>query len=172
MISSILETIKSLGITECGICNFQDLPPLFPCRAAKLIPENPQSVIVCLFPYYVGNYKDRNVSHYAIIDDYHVVAGNLLHKITTHFQSAYPHATFASFVDNSPIHEVKAAWLAGLGVIGKHTLLINQTYGSYVFIGTIVTDAQLPTNTPLQGSCLSCNRCIKLCPTNSLSDDG
>lgn len=172
MIQPILEAIKFLGITECGICNFADLPPVFPCRAVQLLPENPASVIVCLFPYNVGDYKTRNVSRYAMIDDYHIVAGELLNQVACHFQTVFPSATMRCFVDNSPIDEVKAACLAGLGVMGKHTLLINKTYGSYVFIGTIVTDQVLPTNTPLQETCLGCNLCITHCPTNSLNHDG
>lgn len=172
MIEPILETIKSIGITECGICKFEDLPAVFPCRAVSFLPKNPQSVIVCLFPYHIGNYEQTNVSRYAIIDDYHIVVEELLQQVASHFQAVFPQATMRCFVDNSPIHEVKAAYLAGLGVIGKHTLLINKTYGSYVFIGTIVTDQVLPTSTPLGQSCLGCNLCITHCPTHSLSNEG
>ena len=76
----------------------------------------------------------------------------------------FPHNTFSCFTDNSPIPEVYAAAAAGLGVIGKNGLLISKKYGSFVFIGEIVTDLKFDTDDINPQSCLNCGKCEATCP--------
>ena len=81
----------------------------------------------------------------------------------------YPENPFEYFCDNSPVNEVNAAVLCGLGVKGKNGLLINEKYGSFCFIGEIVTDVKLNYSVPKTEGCLNCGLCVKMCPGGALS---
>lgn len=61
---------------------------------------------------------------------------------------------------------------AGLGFIGKNTMLITRTHGSWVVLGTLVTDVELETTPPLEAGCGSCTLCIDACPTGALDEPG
>jgi epoxyqueuosine reductase QueG len=129
-----------------GICPFEKVKDnLIECRAKSRLPENPETVIVACFPYLLNDsaYKNRNISKYAVVTDYHEVAVARLRKAAEKLKSIYPDNSFAVFADNSPIPEVRAACAAGLGVRGLNSLLITEKYGSYVFIGEIVTDLKI-----------------------------
>ena len=160
------------GIEHVGVCAFHDLLPLLETRAAGRLPTEARSVIVCALPYFCGDFPNRNVARYAVCDDYHQTGGAILAKICAELEVAFPAHTFAAFIDISPIREVKAAQLAGLGGIGRHGLLILPGYGSYVFVGCIVTDLILPASASAPGLCLQCGKCQKACPTGALDQDG
>lgn len=158
-------------ILPCGVCRFSDVGELISCRAKSRIPVNAKSVIVYLFPYFLGQeyYADSNISKYAVSDDYHNIAGGYLQKITQELKNQFPEYEFECFCDNSPIREVEAAFLCGLGVKGRNGLLINKDYGSFCFIGEIVTDMELPYSLPEDRDCLNCGICEKMCPNKAIS---
>ena len=160
--------LAAAGIDLWGVCAYRDCLPLRPCRAASRIPPEAKSVLVCLFPYYTEEFPRRNVARYAVPDDYHQVAGGILMKAAEALSGAYPGEAFAPFVDNSPIREVRAAALAGLGALGRHHMLIHPGYGSYLFIGSIVTTLELAPASAGPVSCADCGRCIAACPTGAL----
>lgn len=164
--------LKALHIPLFGICPFDPLRPyLLPCRAAGRLPKAPRSVIVCLFPYRVASDLPRNLSRYACVPDYHRVVGDTLRQAAEGLAPLLS-AEVVPFVDNSPIPEVAAAALAGLGCIGDNGLLITPRYGSYVFIGTLVTDAALPVvRTGIQ-RCPGCGACRRYCPSGALTAAG
>ena len=58
-----------------GICSFEQILPCLECRAKQRIPQDAASVLVCLFPYYTGENKERNISRYEMVTDYHMIAG-------------------------------------------------------------------------------------------------
>lgn len=171
MINRIISEISP----EHGICDYNLVKDtLIDCRAKSRIPENAKSIIVMLFPYYFGKdaYNGSNISKYACVTDYHIVIGKLLKETETKLKSEYPNYSFSSFCDNSPIPEVRAAVYAGLGVRGKNGLLINKKYGSYVFIGEIVTDMDISHNDNTFANCIECNNCLRNCPNQAITSEG
>ncbi|WRS27268.1 QueG-associated DUF1730 domain-containing protein [Oscillospiraceae bacterium MB08-C2-2] len=166
------DLLAGFGLDQWGVCSFESLPVLLNCRAKSRLPQNAATVLVFLFPYYVGEFPQRNVSRYVLADDYHHLTGQLLTQVTEGLGHIFPQEQWVWFVDNSPIPEVSAAWLAGLGVIGRNGQLINQRYGSYTFIGCVVTTLALEPGSPLQGSCLNCGKCFAACPTGALRAEG
>lgn len=156
-----------------GICRFEQVQPCLPCRAMQRIPQGAQSVLVCLFPYYTGAHCERNISRYAMVTDYHQIAGEYLERMCRALRERFPGYQFEHFTDNSPIREVTAAFLAGLGRLGKNGLLLHPQYGSYIFIGEIVTDLDLQADQPLvPPSCSNCGKCVRACPQGALQEDG
>ena len=158
----------------CGVCKFSEAGELFDCRAKSRIPDNAQSIIAYLFPYWLGKdfYENSNISKYAVPGDYHTIAGKYLEKITEELKKQYPGNNFAWFCDNSPLNEVKVATLCGIGIKGKNGLLINEKYGSFCFIGEIVTDAIFEYNLCVENKCLECGLCVEKCPGGALTENG
>ncbi len=154
-----------------GVTRFSDIENKLHKNGHHRLPKNPRSLIMVLFPYYFGE-QHGNLSAYCSVPDYHVVAGDILSGYAKHLSEIYPDNDFVPMTDISPIPEVYAAYLAGLGVIGENGLLINKQYGSYVFIGELVTDCELPPDEPIRGGCLSCGRCKSACPTGFLCGMG
>lgn len=156
-----------------GICSFEQILPCLECRAKQRIPQDAASVLVCLFPYYTGEHKERNISRYAMVTDYHMIAGEYLNRFCKALQEVFPQNQFEPFTDNSPIREVSAAFHAGLGRRGKNGLILHPKYGSYVFIGEVVTDLVLqPDQTLNPRECIGCGKCQKVCPQGALRSDG
>ncbi len=165
----IEKILQQIGIEIFGIT---DMPPeqyLIPCRAKSRLPKDAKSVIIAAFPYFSSELKG-NISKYAMVEDYHKVVGAYLEKAVNQLHQSMP-GIYVWFTDNSPIPEVYTAARAGLGVIGKNGLLIHRQYGSYVFLGEIVTNQKLDTNNiPLQ-SCDNCGCCQSNCPTQARNND-
>ena len=147
---------------------------LIPCAAVKRLPENAKTVISVLFPYYLGEevYEKANVSRYAVSEDYHIITGEIIKRITERLKALYPENKFEAFIDNSPLPEVRCAVSAGLGVMGLNNLFINREYGSWVFLGEIVTDRFFPPTGEKITLCAECNKCIEACPVNALTGTG
>ncbi len=156
-----------------GICPFKEIENnLIECRAKSRLPEKAVSVIVACFPYLLedSEYENRNVSKYAVVTDYHEVVISRLEKAADKLRSIYPDNHFAVFADNSPIPEVRAACAAGLGARGTNSLLITEKYGSYVFIGEIVTDLAIVNGKNEYKTCIGCGKCIGACPSKAISE--
>ena len=165
--------LREQALEAFGVCSFACIQDsLRPCRAAARLPEHPQSVLVALFPYRFEENGPRNLCRYACVPDYHKTAGAVLEKAAAALRRQYPDNRFEPFIDNSPVPEVEAAVRAGLGCRGDNGLLLHPVYGSYVFIGTIVTDRYWEaTNTPLTG-CRHCGACKAACPAGCIGRGG
>ena len=162
--------MQLFGIDQWGACRFSELPPLLEVRSRERIPQNAQSVLVFLFGYYTEAFPDRNIARYAVPDDYHSILRPLLAEVAASCAERFPGEAFVPFIDSSPIDEVAAAALAGLGEVGLNGLLLNPVYGSYCFIGEIVTTLPLEIPPPQpQQLCTRCGACRAACPSGALA---
>ena len=109
------------------------------------------------------------VARYAWGRDYHRVLRRKLQKLADrlHEAIAEPFATRVC-VDTAPLIERESAAAAGLGWIGKNTMVIDRQRGSYFFLGAIVTTLEIETSTPVADHCGTCTRCLDACPTGAL----
>lgn len=111
------------------------------------------------------------IARYARGRDYHPTMKRKLHDIADILRDKYPGNKFRSFVDSAPVLEREHAARAGLGWIGKHTLLIHPRLGSYLTLGGIATSLELepPPELATTDACGTCTRCIDACPTQAIS---
>jgi epoxyqueuosine reductase len=106
------------------------------------------------------------VSVYAQGLDYHDLLKPRLKSLAGEF-AARSGADVKVFVDTAPLMEKPLAALAGLGWQGKHTNLVSREHGSWLFLGVILTSAELPPDAPEIDHCGSCRRCLDICPTDA-----
>ncbi|MCX7694191.1 MAG: tRNA epoxyqueuosine(34) reductase QueG [Caloramator sp.] len=102
--------------------------------------------------------------------DYHIVVKNKLKLIENFLQNNY-NAKTISFVDTSPMHDREIAYMSGIGFYGKNSTLITEKYGSYVFLGEILTNLYIEPSTPKPSLCGQCNKCITACPVGAIKED-
>ena len=167
------EKIKSIfnkhGIEYFAVLDYSRTEEINPRLRAGLT-FSPKSVIVFLVPYYVG--ECENFSRYAASLDYHLVIKDLTDSLIGELKNIYEGATFCAFGDHSPINERHAALTASLGFLGDNGLLINEKYGSYVFVADLISDIGpnlIPYDAPsVEGACLHCGACKRACPTGIL----
>jgi epoxyqueuosine reductase len=109
------------------------------------------------------------VSRYAWGDDYHDIVGDKLRELLSWIKDQWPEAEGKVCVDIQPVMDKAWAARAGLGWIGKHTNLITNEFGSWVFIGELLLNLDLePDTTGVADQCGSCTLCLDACPTNAL----
>jgi epoxyqueuosine reductase len=145
-----------------------------------------RGIIVCLLNYNTGHPLSTDpilsglddeprgwVSRYAWGDDYHDVLRERLDALAEFLRERFPEPfETRTYVDTGPVQERVLAKYAGLGWLGKNTLLLNQTIGSFFFLGVILTTLDLePTlgagELPPPDLCGSCRRCLDACPTQA-----
>lgn len=126
-----------------------------------------QSYFTGLLPDEVRQDPSRGIiASYAWGQDYHDLMGHALAELAEFVQSLARDVQTKSYVDTGPVLEREVAERAGLGFIGKNTLLIHPRMGSQLFLGEILTTLELvPTSAPRMPSCGSCTRCLESCPT-------
>lgn len=131
-----------------------------------------KSALILLTPYYVDDKGESPISRYARSRDYHLYFDRLFSDTCAALKVAFPQHRFYAFADNSPIDERHAACIAGLGVLGDNGLLLNEAYGSYVFIGEILSDLDwekwyaIMPEAPVYEvqTCAHCGACNRACP--------
>lgn len=111
------------------------------------------------------------ISRYVQGSSYHRVMRKRLERAASLLKE-YGSRSLYLCVDTGPLPERELAVQAGLGWLGKHTLLLHPRYGSYLFLGVILTDLPLPFDSPPTDHCGSCQRCLDACPTGALVAPG
>ena len=99
-----------------------------------------RSVILYAVPYFIGRPEGANLSLYAMAPDYHLYLQGLGARLKNALLPLFPDARFEAFGDHSPIDERISAARAGLGLLGDNGLIITKNYGSFVFIGELLSD--------------------------------
>ncbi|MHB0806195.1 tRNA epoxyqueuosine(34) reductase QueG [Stutzerimonas nitrititolerans] len=108
------------------------------------------------------------VSRYALGRDYHKLIRKRIQQLAERIQQVVGPFGFRAFVDSAPVLEKAAAQQAGLGWIGKNTLLLNRKAGSWFFLGELFVDIALPVDEPItRDHCGSCHACLDICPTGA-----
>ena len=136
--------------------------------------EGVRSILMLALPYAtvepgeIASGEGR-VSRYAWgAGDYHDVIRARLHELADFLKELVPTATTRGVVDTAPLLEREYAQLAGLGWIGKNTLLLSKDAGSYFFLAALLTDQELDCDSPhLTNHCGTCTACLDACPTDA-----
>ncbi|HGM5454913.1 TPA: tRNA epoxyqueuosine(34) reductase QueG [Serratia marcescens] len=108
------------------------------------------------------------VSRYALGRDYHKLLRQRLKKLGDQIQAYCGELNFRPFVDSAPVMERALAAKAGIGWVGKHSLILNREAGSWFFLGELLIDLPLPVDQPQEEQCGRCVACITTCPTGAI----
>jgi epoxyqueuosine reductase len=138
-----------------------------------------RSVVVVATNYYTPQshspptdaHATGKVSRYAWGDDYHDVVGSKLRSLLSWIKTEVPETEGKACLDIQPMMDKAWAVRAGLGWIGKHTNLITQDYGSWVFIGELLLNLELEyEEEQVADHCGACTLCIDACPTQAITE--
>ena len=137
--------------------------------------ENAQSIISVSMPYYIEQKASLRksvsgkVARYAWGDDYHIVMKKKLKILLSNISEiTKKNANGRIFVDDGAINDRAVAEKSGLGWFGKNTNILTSSHGSWILLGSIITDLKLTPDKVLKKNCGSCTTCIDLCPTGAI----
>jgi epoxyqueuosine reductase len=134
-----------------------------------------RTVIALALNYYTPHQHSSDlttgkISRYAWGDDYHDIVGKMLGELWSWMQTEFPGIGGRYYVDTGPVMEKVWAQQAGIGWIGKHTNVITQDMGSWVFLATILTTLEIEPDPPATDHCGTCTLCISACPTGAITE--
>lgn len=136
-----------------------------------LVPGS-KSVISLAFNYYPENTEENTniplIAKYAWGDDYHRVVKEKLFLLMDRIKTLQPEFEGRAFVDSAPVMERQWAVKAGLGWIGKNSLLLRKGVGSFFFLAEIIGNIDLTPDQPQTDHCGECTACIDACPTQAI----
>jgi epoxyqueuosine reductase len=112
----------------------------------------------------------RRVARYARGQDYHEVMGERLRALETQVREAFPECETRRYVDTGPVLERELAARAGLGAVGKNTMLLHPEGGSWFLLGELFLSLDLAPDQPLADLCGSCTLCLDACPTGAFPE--
>ena len=168
MKNQIENIFASRGITRLGYV------PISECEIIneRILPKDAKTAMIFIIPYRSSHdYANDGFSEYARIYDYHKFASSLYEKVIDKLKDETGY-NFYGFCDHSPINEKLAAAICGLGVIGRNSLLIDSEFGSFVFIGSLITDAEIQAELQEVSLCINCRKCIDACPNLAILEKG
>lgn len=110
------------------------------------------------------------ISRYALGRDYHKLMRKRLKQLGEKIKQHCETFNYRPFVDSAPVLERPLAEKAGLGWVGKHSLVINKQAGSWFFLGELLVDIPLPCDTKVENDCGACVACLKICPTGAITE--
>jgi epoxyqueuosine reductase len=139
----------------------------------SLMPEARSLICVALNYYTPHQHSDRpedgKISRYGWGRDYHKVMGQKLKMFCNWLEEQKPGIMTRYYVDTAPIQDKFWAQQAGIGWIAKNGNVITREYGSWVFLGEILTNLDLEADLPHTEHCGTCTRCLDACPTNAIA---
>ena len=136
-----------------------------------------RSVVVVSMNYYPGEHHREclqdpaagYIANYALHEDYHPLIESKLTQLLQHINSLTDDKVQGKiYVDTGPVPEKAFAVMAGMGWMGRHSLLISQDAGSWLLLGVLLLDAELDFDEPVRDQCGDCTRCIESCPTQAI----
>jgi len=139
----------------------------------RLLVDGAKSVISLSYNYFTSE-KQRDptapkISKYAFGTDYHFVIKDKLKELLFFIQQNIGEVAGRAFVDSAPVLDKAWAERAGLGWIGKHSLLLSKQKGSFFFLCELIVDLDLAYDSRIQTDhCGNCTKCIDACPTDAL----
>jgi len=134
-----------------------------------------RSLICVALNYYTPHSHSQDprrgkISRYGWGRDYHRVLGKRLRQLSDWLRDQGENVQTKFYVDTGPLSEKAWAEQAGLGWVAKNSNLITREYGSWVFLGTVLTNLDLAPDRPHTQHCGSCTRCITACPTGAIPE--
>ena len=139
----------------------------------RLLVEGAKSIISVALNYYPHNKQATNApqfAYYAYGKDYHDVIKGKLKELFEFILGRQPNISGRYFSDSAPVLERFWAAQAGIGFVGKNSLLIIPGRGSFFFLGELIIDVKLDYDKPIPENCGSCTRCIDGCPTAAIEE--
>ena len=144
------------------------------CNIVEVFPEC-RSVVVAAEAYWghiKREIKDKEIAgiiaRYATVKDYHIRIKKKLQLIAKELNILVPELKYKIYVDTGPIAEKLWAAQAGIGWIGKNSLIITESYGSWVLLGVLLLNIDLIPDKQLRSVCGDCSKCIEKCPTSAI----
>lgn len=155
------------NLLDFGVCAFDRIADkLIACPDKNRIPCAAESVICVVFPTNADAvFADPNE-----VFNLRRIASQMLELTCIALRKAFEEYRFEWFLDNSPVPNVTTASLCGLGAIGDSGLLLTPRYGSFCFMGSIITDLYIPETGNEVTYCVHCKKCIESCPAHALSE--
>ena len=139
-----------------------------------LLVPGARSVISLVYNYYPSRdlaqqHPDNpKIAKYAYGEDYHFVVKEKLKTLLTKIQEEIGEVSGRAFVDSAPVHERAWAKKSGLGWVGKNSLLLNRSMGSFFFLAELIIDLELEYDGPIKDYCGTCTACMDACPTDAI----
>ncbi len=140
-----------------------------------LLVPGARSVISLIYNYYprkdFGSDPTKlKVAKYAYGEDYHFVIKDKLKEFLTRIEEQIGSVNARVFVDSAPVMERAWAQRSGIGWVGKNSLLLNKSMGSFFFLAEIILDVDLVHDGPVKDYCGSCTACMDACPTDAIPE--
>lgn len=141
-----------------------------------LLVEGAKTVVSFMFNYHNPEKQTDTIapkiSMYAYGEDYHHVIKNKLKTLLEIINNNIGEVNGRAFVDSAPVLERDWAKRAGVGWVGKNTLIINPKAGSNFFLAELIIDLELTPDAPMKDYCGTCTKCIEACPTKAIAPNG
>jgi epoxyqueuosine reductase len=124
--------------------------------------------VICASVAYPATDARGAIAGYARGEDYHRTLADALRNAAREMEALLPGTATRVCVDAAPLLERALAARAGLGWIGRNTMLLDETHGPWLLLGEVVTDAIFPPDAPVVDRCGTCTACVDACPTQAL----